>query len=148
MIKKIFIIIIFTLFWNNSVLANVLDLYCEYHEGKVKEKQEIEDIPITDYSIGDRFKDYLKGYKLKVNISKKKIIEAPQYNQEDGWKTIFDEDEIWWYRSEPDLDVSVHYILNRYTGKLREETRILTGDHKNDSFMVLLFQCSKAERLF
>ena len=148
MIRKIFIIIILTLFWSNSVLANVLDLYCVYHEGKVKEKQEIEDIPITDYSIGDRFKDYLKGYKLKVNISKKKIIEAPQYNQEDGWKTIFDEDEIWWYRSEPDLDVSVHYILNRYTGKLREETRILTGDRKNDSFMVLIFQCSKAERLY
>ena len=25
---------------------------------------------------------------------KQKILEAPQYNQEEGWKTIFDEDEI------------------------------------------------------
>ena len=146
--KKFLLITILALSWSNISSADVLNLYCEYVEGRVKEKQEIEDIPITDYSIGDRFKDYLKGYKLKINISKKKIIEAPQYNQEDGWKTIFDEDEIWWYRSEPDLDVNVHYILNRYTGKLREETRILTGDRKNDSFMVLIFQCSKAERLY
>ena len=146
--KKFLLITILALSWSNISSADVLNLYCEYVEGKVKEKQEIEDIPITDYSIGDRFKDYLKGYKLKINISKKKIIEAPQYNQEDGWKTIFDEDEIWWYRSEPDLDVNVHYILNRYTGKLREETRILTGDRKNDSFMVLIFQCSKGEILF
>jgi len=146
--KKFLLITILALSWSNISSADVLNLYCEYVEGKVKEKQEIEDILITDYSIGDRFKDYLKGYKLKINISKKKIIEAPQYNQEDGWKTIFDEDEIWWYRSEPDLDVNVHYILNRYTGKLREETRILTGDKKNDSFMVLIFQCSKAERLY
>jgi hypothetical protein len=146
--KKFLLITILALSWSNISSADVLNLYCEYVEGKVKEKQEIEDILITDYSIGDRFKDYLKGYKLKINISKKKIIEAPQYNQEDGWKTIFDEDEIWWYRSEPDLDVNVHYILNRYTGKLREETRILTGDRKNDSFMVLIFQCSKAERLY
>ena len=146
--KKFLLITILALSWSNISSADVLNLYCEYVEGKVKEKQEIEDILITDYSIGDRFKDYLKGYKLKINILKKKIIEAPQYNQEDGWKTIFDEDEIWWYRSEPDLDVNVHYILNRYTGKLREETRILTGDRKNDSFMVLIFQCSKAERLY
>ena len=146
--KKFLLITILALSWSNISSADVLNLYCEYVEGRVKEKQEIEDIPITDYSIGDRFKDYLKGYKLKINISKKKIIEAPQYNQEDGWKTIFDEDEIWWYRSEPDLDVNVHYILNRYTGKLREETRILTGDRKNDSLMVLIFQCSKGERLF
>ena len=146
--KKFLLITILALSWSNISSADVLNLYCEYVEGKVKEKQEIEDILITDYSIGDRFKDYLKGYKLKINISKKKIIEAPQYNQEDGWKTIFDEDEIWWYRSEPDLDVNVHYILNRYTGKLREETRILTGDRKNDSFIVLIFQCSKAERLY
>ncbi len=128
--------------------AEVLNLYCEYIEGKVKEKEEIENIPITDYSIGDRFQDYLKGYKIKIDISKQKIIEAPQYNQEDSWKTIFEEDEVLWYRSEADLDVSVHYILNRYSGKLREETRILTGDRKNDTFMVLIFQCSKAERLF
>ena len=84
------------------------------------------------------FQDYIK----------QKIIEAPQYNQKEGWKTIFNEDEILWYRSEADLDVSVHYILNRYSGKLREETRILTGDRKNDFFMVLIFQCSKAKRLF
>ena len=146
--KKFLLITILALSWSNISSADVLNLYCEYVEGKVKEKEKIENIPITDYSIGNRFQDYLKGYKIKINISKQKIIEAPQYNQEDGWKTIFDEDEIWWYRSEPDLDVSVHYILNRYTGKLREETRILTGDKKNDSFMVLIFQCSKAERLF
>ncbi|WP_440634905.1 hypothetical protein [Candidatus Pelagibacter sp. HIMB1746] len=146
--KKFLLIFILTLSWSNISLAEVLNLYCEYIEGKVKEKEEIENIPITDYSIGDRFQDYLKGYKIKINVSKQKIIEAPQYNQKDGWKTIFEEDEILWYRSEADLDVSVHYILNRYSGKLREETRILTGDRKNDTFMVLIFQCSKAERLF
>lgn len=146
--KKFLLIIILTLSWSNISSADVYNLYCEYIEGKVKEKEEIEDIPITDYSIGDRFQDYLKGYKIKINISKQKIIEAPQYNQKDGWKTIFNEDEILWYRSEADLDVSVHYILNRYSGKLREETRILTGDKKNDTFMVLIFQCSKAQRLF
>ena len=146
--KKFLLIFILTLSWSNISSADVLNLYCEYIEGKVKEKEEIEDIPVTDYSIGDRFQDYLKGYKIKINILKQKIIEAPQYNKKDGWKTIFDEDEILWYRSEADLDVSVHYILNRYTGKLREETRIFTGDRKNDSFMVLIFQCSKAQRLF
>ena len=146
--KKFLLITILALSWSNISSADVLNLYCEYVEGKVKEKEKIENIPITDYSIGNRFQDYLKGYKIKINISKQKIIEAPQYNQEDGWKTIFDEDEILWHRSEADLDVSVHYILNRYTGKLREETRILTGDRKNDSFMVLIFQCSKAKRLF
>ena len=145
--KKFLLIFILTLSCINISSAEVLNLYCEYIEGKVKEK-EIENIPITDYSIGDRFQDYLKGYKIKINVSKQKIIQAPQYNQKDGWKTIFEEDEILWYRSEADLDVSVHYILNRYSGKLREETRILTGDRKNDTFMVLIFQCSKAERLF
>ena len=146
--KKFLLITILALSWSNISSADVLNLYCEYVEGKVKEKEKIENIPITDYSIGNRFQDYLKGYKIKINISKQKIIEAPQYSQEDGWKTIFDEDQILWYRSEADLDVSVHYILNRYSGKLREETRILTGDRKNDTFMVLIFQCSKAQRLF
>ena len=146
--KKFLLITILALSWSNISSADVLTIYCEYVEGKAKEKEEIENIPITNYSIGNRFQDYLRGYKIKINISKQKIIEAPQYNQEEGWKTIFDEDEILWYRSEADLDVSVHYILNRYTGKLREETRILTGDRKNDSFMVLIFKCSKAERLF
>lgn len=78
--KKLFFTMILTLSCYNISSANILDLHCEYIEGKVKEKQEIEDISITDYSIGDRFKDYLKGYKLKANIPKKKIIEAPQYN--------------------------------------------------------------------
>ena len=146
--KKFLLITILALSWSNISSADVLNLYCEYVEGKVKEKEKIENIPITDYSIGNRFQDYLRGYKIKINISKQKILEAPQYNQEEGWKTIFDEDEILWYRSEADLDVSVHYILNRYTGKLREETRIFAGDRKNDSFMVLIFQCSKGERLF
>tara|TARA_B100000401_G_C52686747_1_gene662478 strand:- start:96 stop:548 length:453 start_codon:yes stop_codon:yes gene_type:complete len=150
MIKKIFIIIIFTLFWNNSVLANVLDLYCEYVEGKATEKGEIQHLPITDYSVGDRFSDYLKGYKIKINISKQKIIEAPEYNEDDEWKTIFSEDEILWYRSAYDSDggASDHFILNRYTGILREEGRIITGNRKNDTFVVLIFKCSKAKRLF
>ena len=94
--KKFLLIFILTLSWSNISSADILNLYCEYIEGKAKEKEEIEDIPITDYSIGDRFDDYLKGYKIKINISKQKIIEAPQYNQKDGWKTIFNEDEILW----------------------------------------------------
>ena len=148
--RRVLLITILALSWSNICLANVLDLYCKYVEGKSTEKGEIQHLPITDYSIGDRFLDYLKGYKLRINISKKKIIEAPEYNEDDEWETIFSEDEIVWYRIAygSDVGASHHFILNRYTGILREEDRIITGNRKNDMFGVLIFKCSKAKRLF
>ena len=61
---------------------------------------------------------------------------------------IFNDDEIWFYWQVLDTDFYVHYILNRYTGKLRKEMRQLTGNPKNDLYIVQVFNCLKAKQLF
>lgn len=147
MIKKFFLVTMLTLSWCNIGLANVIDLYCEFVTGTGQEKDEIQNYSITEYTVGDRYNRFIRGIKVKIDTSKKKIIDSPQdFNPDDGWKTIFSEDEIIWYL-EGD-GISTHYILNRYTGQLREESRIMTGDKKNDTFVVLIYKCSKAKRLF
>ena len=148
MIKKFFTIIILTLSWCNISSANIIDLYCKFITGKIEGEGKTEVAEITSYTIGERYQKYIRGIKIKIDTSKKKIIEAPEYSSEKGWKSIFGEDEIWWYWDVPDTGVLTHFILNRYTGQLREEFRLLTGDPKDDTRSVTIYNCSKAQRLF
>ena len=66
-------------------LANVIDLYCEFVTGTGQEKDEIQNYSITEYTVGDRYDRFIRGIKVKIDTSKKKIIDSPQdFNPDDG----------------------------------------------------------------
>lgn len=123
--KKLFFIIIFTMSWFNISQANIIDLYCEFIEGKVREKGKVESLFTTEYTVGDNFSSHLRGVKLKIDVSKKKILKfSDDLYSKENFETDFGEDEIFWYFQELDPTASVHFILNRYTGQLRKELRM------------------------
>ena len=147
--KKIFFIIIFTLSWVNISQAKVIDLYCEFIEGKAEQKDEIQNYSTTDYTVHQKFSEHFRGVRVKIDITKKKVLKISDEDiPPEDFKTIFNDDEMWFYWQELDTDFYVHYILNRYTGKLRKEMRQLTGNPKNDLYIVQIFNCLKAKQLF
>ena len=72
--KKIFFIIIFTLSWVNISQAKVIDLYCEFIEGKAEQKDEIQNYSTTDYTVHQKFNEHFRGVRVKIDISKKKVL--------------------------------------------------------------------------
>ena len=74
MIKKFFTIIILTLSWCNISSANIIDLYCEFITGKIEGEGKTEVAEITSYTIGERYRKYIRGIKIKIDTSKKKLL--------------------------------------------------------------------------
>ena len=72
--KKLLFIIIFALNWVSISQAKVIDLYCEFIEGKAEQKDEIENYSITDYTVHQKFSEHFRGVRVKIDITKKKYL--------------------------------------------------------------------------
>ena len=84
-----------------------------------------------------------------MDPTKEEIIEAPNYSS-DGSTHIFGDEIIEWFAAlGSGSRLSVHYTLNRYTGRLREyHKNYKWGDTENNYWMDLIYDCSIAKKLF
>ena len=101
---------------------------------------------ITD---GDVRRGLIKGYNLKLDTTKEEIIEAPMF-EVPGSTRMFGDDLIIWYASlSSGARLEIKFTLNRYTGRLREyHKHYKYGDTENNYWMDLIYDCSKAKKLF
>ena len=149
--KKLLGIIVLGLLLSGNAYAKIIKLHCEFIAGNIIEKVPHpghEDIKknTTYISISDHD---IKGYNIKLDTTKEEIIEAPDYSL-DGSTHIFGDEIIEWFAAlASGSRLSVHYTLNRYTGRLREyHKHYKWGDTENNYWMDLIYDCSKAKRLF
>jgi len=149
--KKRFLIILVALFWCNVGFAKIIDLHCKFIEGNITK-----DVPHPGHEDIEKNTTYLsisdydvKGYNIKLDTSKKKILEAPEYSP-DGSTYGFNDDLIeWWAVFASGSTLEVKYTLNRYTGRLREyHKNYVYGDTEHNYWMDLIYDCSIAKRLF
>ena len=151
MIKKLLAILVLGLLLSGNAYAKIIDLHCKFIEGNITKNVPHpghEDIEknTTYLSISD---NDVKGYNIKLDTSKKKILEAPGYSP-DGSTYGFNDDLIeWWAVFASGSTLEVKYTLNRYTGRLREyHKNYVYGDTEHNYWMDLIYDCSKAKRLF
>jgi hypothetical protein len=149
--KNSFFIFILALLWSNISFAKIIDLHCEFIAGNITEKVPHpghEDIKKNTTYISISEHD-IKGYNIKLDTTKEEIIEAPDYSS-DGSTRIFGDEIIEWFAAlSSGSRLSVHYTLNRYTGRLREyHKHYKYGDTENNYWMDLIYDCSKAKKLF
>ena len=149
--KKLLGIVILSFLISENVYAKIIKLHCEFTAGKITEKVPHpghEDIKknTTYISISDHD---IKGYNIKLDTTKEEIIEAPDYSS-DGSTRIFGDEIIEWFAAlTSGSRLSVHYTLNRYTGRLREyHKNYKWGDTENNYWMDLIYDCSIAKKLF
>ena len=149
--KKLLGILVLSFLISGNVYAKIIKLHCEFTAGKITEKVPHpghEDIKknTTYISISDHD---IKGYNIKLDTTKKEIIEAPDYSS-DGSTRIFGDEIIEWFAAlSSGSRLSVNYTLNRYTGRLSEyHKQYKYGDTENNYWMDLIYDCSKAKKLF
>ena len=149
--KKLLGIIVLGLLLSGNAYANIIDLHCKFIEGKITEKVPHpghEDIKKNTTYISISEHD-IKGYNIKLDTTKKEIIEAPNYSL-DGSTRMFGDEIIEWFAAlGSGSELEVRYTLNRYTGRLREyHKHYKYGDTENNYWMDLIYDCSIAKRLF
>ena len=149
--KKLFGIVVIGLLLSGNAYSKIIDLHCKYisghltekipHPGHADSKNNTTYIPISDTGI--------ESYKIRLDTTKEKIIEAPQYSS-DGSTRIFGDDLIeWWAALASGSTLKVKFTLNRYTGRLSEyHKHYVYGDTENNYWMNLIYDCSTAKRLF
>ena len=149
--KKLLGIVVLGLFLSGNAYAKIIKLHCEFIAGNITEKVPHpghEDIKknTTYISISDHD---IKGYNIKLDTTKEEIIEAPNYSS-DGSTRMFGDEIIEWFAAlGSGSELKVRYTLNRYTGRLREyHKHYKYGDTENNYWMNLIYDCSKAKRLF
>ena len=149
--KKFLVIVVLGLLFSGNAYAKIIDLHCKYitghltekipHPGHADSKDNTTYIPISDTGI--------ESYKIKLDTTKEKIIEGPQYSS-DGSTLIFGDNLIeWWAALASGSTLKVKFTLNRYTGRLSEyHKHYVYGDTENNYWMNLIYDCSIAKRLF
>ena len=149
--KKLLGIVVLSLLLSGNAYAKIIDLHCKYitghltekipHPGHADSKDNTTYIPISDTGI--------ESYKIKLDTTKEKIIEGPQYSS-DGSTLIFGDNLIeWWAALASGSTLKVKFTLNRYTGRLSEyHKHYVYGDAENNYWMNLIYDCSTAKRLF
>ena len=149
--KKLLSIIVLGLLLSGNAYSKIIDLQCKYVSGHITNKiphPNHEDseanttyVPISDTGVED--------YKIKLDTTKQKIIEAPDY-VEGGSTHGFNEDIIMWYASlASESRLEIKYTLNRYTGRLREyHIHYKWGETETNYWANFIYDCTKAKRLF
>ena len=150
--KKLFlsILVICSLLGGNAY-SKIIDLHCEYVEGHITDKvphpghadikKNTTYISISEHSV--------EGYNIKLDTTKEKIIEAPQF-ESDGSTHMFGDDLIFWYASlASGASLEIKFTLNRYTGRLEEyHKHYRWGETETNYWAHFIYECSKAKRLF
>ena len=149
--RNLLSIIFVSLLLSGNAYAKIIDLHCEFIEGNITKnvphpghadiKKNTTYISISEHDV--------EGYNIKLDTTKEKIIEAPNYSA-DGSTRMFGEDLIFWYAPlSSGARLEVKFTLNRYTGRLREyHKHYKYGETKDNYWMDLIYDCVKAKRLF
>ena len=136
---------------SGNAYAKIVNLHCKFiegsHTGKVPHPGHADIEKNTTFiSISEHD---VEGYNIKLDTTKEKIIEAPNYSA-DGSTRMFSDDLIIWYAAlGSGQRLEVKFTLNRYTGRLREyHKHYKYGETKDNYWMDLIYDCSIAKRLF
>ena len=149
--KMILGIVVLILLFGGSAYSNIVDLHCEYTEGHITGK-----IPHPNHEDTEKntkcisiSESGIEDYKIKLDTSKEKIIEAPKF-ESPGSTHMFGDNLIFWYASlASESRLEIKFTLNRYTGRLIEDHKHYKyGDTENNYWMTLIYDCSLANRLF
>ena len=149
--KKLLGIVVLGFLLSGNAYAKIIDLHCKFIEGNITEKVPHpghEDIKknTTFISISDHD---VEGYNIKLDTTKEKIIEAPMF-EVPGSTRMFGDDLIIWYASlSSGARLEIKFTLNRYTGRLSEyHKHYKYGETEDNYWMTLIYDCSKAKKLF
>ena len=149
--RNLLSIIFVSLLLSGNAYAKIIDLHCKFIEGNITKnvphpghadiKKNTTYISISEHDV--------EGYNIKLDTTKEKIIEAPQYKS-DGSTRMFGEDLIFWYAPlSSGARLEVKFTLNRYTGRLSEyHKHYKYGETEDNYWAHFIYECSKAKRLF
>ena len=149
--KKLLWIIVLGLLLSGNAYSKIVDLHCEYVQGHIIEK-----VPHPGHADNKKNTTYIsisehdvEGYNIKLDTTKEKIIEAPQF-ESDGSTHMFGDDLIFWYASlSPEAILEIKFTLNRFTGRLEEyHKHYRWGETETNYWAHFIYECSKAKRLF
>ena len=149
--KKILSLLIVSLLLSGNAYSKIVNLHCKFIEGTITKN-----VPHPGHEDSKKNTTYLsisdndvEGYNIKLDTTKEKIIEAPQFKS-DGSTRMFGDDLIFWYAPLPSGSrLEVKFTLNRYTGRLSEyHKHYKYGETKDNYWMDLIYDCVKAKRLF
>ena len=151
MLKKFLMILFLGLLLSGNAYSKIIDLHCKFIAGNIVEKVPHpghEDIKKNTTYISISEHD-VEGYNIKLDTTNKKIIEAPMF-ESDGSTRMFGDEIIEWFAAlSSGSELEIRYTLNRYTGRLREyHKHYKYGDTENNYWMDLIYDCSKAKKLF
>ena len=149
--RNLLSIIFVSLLLSGNAYAKIIDLHCKFIEGNITEKVPHpghEDIKKNTTYISISEHD-VEGYNIKLDTTKEKIIEAPQF-ESDGSTHMFGDDLIFWYASlASGASLEIKFTLNRYTGRLEEyHKHYRWGETETNYWAHFIYECSKAKRLF
>ena len=149
--RNLLSIIFVSLLLSGNAYAKIIDLHCKFIEGNITKnvphpghadiKKNTTYISISEHDV--------EGYNIKLDTTKEKIIEAPNYSA-DGSTRMFGDDLIIWYAAlGSGQRLEVKFTLNRYTGRLSEyHKHYKYGETEDNYWMDLIYDCAKAKRLF
>ena len=149
--KKLLAILVLGLLISGNAYSKIVDLHCEYVQGHIIDK-----VPHPGHADNKKNTTYIsisendvEGYNIKLDTTREKIIEAPQFKS-DGSTRMFGDDLIVWYAAlGPGERLEIKFTLNRYTGRLEEyHKHYKWGDTENNYWAHFIYECSKAKRLF
>ena len=158
--KKLLIVLVFSLLDFNVANAETILLKCEYIDGKLDRYKDNKFLKV------EKINDPTKEHEIKLNTALKKIISAPSYSTIGLEMEVWKDDYILWMMDTNivgPFDAQFIYNLDRITG-------ILTHDHKSYKRVVedghylkksngawvrdmqyhvtSTYQCEKKDRLF
>jgi hypothetical protein len=149
--RNLLSIIFVSLLLSGNAYSKIVNLHCKFIEGSHTDK-----VPHPGHADIEKNTTYIsisehdvEGYNIKLDTTKEKIIEAPQFKS-DGSTHMFGDDLIFWYASlASGASLEIKFTLNRYTGRLEEyHKHYKWGDTENNYWAHFIYECSKAKRLF
>ena len=149
--KLLSVILVICSLLGGNAYAKIIDLHCKFIEGNITK-----DVPHPGHKDSKKNTTYLsisdndvEGYNIKLDTTKEKIIEAPMFKVP-GSTRMFGDDLIFWYAPlSSGARLEIKFTLNRYTGRLSEyHKHYKYGETKDNYWMDLIYDCSKAKRLF
>ena len=149
--RNLLSIIFVSLLLSGNAYAKIIDLHCKFIEGNITKN-----VPHPGHADIEKNTTYIsisehdvEGYNIKLDTTKEKIIEAPNYSA-DGSTRMFGDDLIIWYAAlSPGAILEIKFTLNRYTGRLREyHKHYVWGETETNYWADFIYDCSTAKRLF
>ena len=158
--KKIILVLVFSLFALNVAYAETILLKCEFIDGKLDRYKDNKFLKV------EKINDPTKEHEIKLNTALKKIIEAPYHGSFGMDWEIWQEDYIQWkgvVNIALKYDTYYTYTLDRVTGVLTEDRKstiriVKDGHYQKDAngkwkgdtqyHITSTYQCEKKDRLF